>query len=262
MKTLEQREYEYLVSSRRKNSRIVAQTLGKTIFDAARLLKERERPYHLGQALYEGCKSISEYAYNEGIDDLMLVDKSARPLWAGIAKYWSLAHPEDKRPGFHFINPASFRVAIQGSRNPNELSKNIAKAGIACREELVASGSTLVSRTDKPLMLVDSCLHSGRAVYLTKRVLGEAGFDDVRFGVVKTTMPSNGIINPDVSGTSGVLAARCIRSEAASVLVVNNENSIYSTVRSEASAMQPGHELRREIREIITQRYLLENFDE
>lgn len=258
MKTLEQREYEYLVSSRRKNPRIVAQTLGKTIFDAGRLLKGRERPYHLGQALYEGCKSISEYAYSEGVDDLMLVDKSARPLWAGIAKYWSLAHPEDKRPSFHFINPASFRSAIQGSRNPNELSQNIANAGIACREELVSSGSSLASRMDKPLMLVDSCLHSGRAVYLTKRVLGKAGFDDIRFGVVKAAMPSGGIINPDVSGTRSVLAARCIRSDAASVLVLNDENSIYSTVRSEAGAIQLGHELRREIGEIITQRY----FDE
>lgn len=258
MKALEQREFEYLISSRRKNPRLVAQTLGKTIFDAGKLIKERKPPHHLGEAIYEGCKSIADYAHDEGIENIVLVDKSARPLWVGIARYWSLAHSESRRPGIHFINPASFRTAIGESGNPYELSRNITKAGIACREELRTVNSPLVSEPAKPLMLADACLHSGRAVYLTKRVLQEAGFSDVRFGVVKTTLPSGGMIEPNIWGSDNALAARCIRSEPGSGLVVNSDTSIFSLPAQDVEAMQKGADVRSAIGDIITQRFFEE----
>lgn len=254
-----QGEFEYLISSQRKSPRVVAKTLGKAAIDLGELLKEQKRPYHLGEALYEGCRSISEYAYDEGIRDVVLIDKSARPLWAGIAQYWDLAYPESRRPRFSFINPSLFRSIIKNSQNAEELSWNIAQIGEIYAENLQASKSQIASRMEDPLLLVDTCLHSGRSAYLTKRVLQEAGFGDIRFGVVRTTLPSGGMIAPDVHGTDNILAAHCVRSDISSTLVVDNEHSIYSSARHQPLANAIGRDIRHEIGALIAERYRIDN---
>lgn len=259
MKSLEQREFDYLVTSPRKTPKLMAKTLAKVAINTGQLITEGRKPFYMQEAIYEGCKKISEYVHDEGIGHVVLVDKSARPLWKGISTYWKLAYPQEQQPDMHFLNPALFRAYIRDSKTSREMSDGIRSAGVKCKEELEESNSSLAEEVDEPILLADACLHSGRAAYLTKRVLEEADFADIRLGVIKSTLPKGGLISPDIYGTDSAIAARCIRSVPNSGLVVNDEASIYSRAQYTSETIENATSIRREIGSIVAERFLQES---
>lgn len=253
-----EREYKLLVSQRRKSIGNYTRTAVKALGDVGRLAVERRVPLRKDAYLYEGIKALTDYCVDEGIGDVAFIDKSARPLWVGLDTYWKLAQPDRPRPAIHFINPTLYRNLVETSRSPGELQAILARAGKITLDQMSDAGSPLVDRREDPLLLADACMHSGRAVYLTKRVLAGAGFEDLHVGVVKTTLTKNNPLMPDIYGTDSVVAARCFRVDPEDSLVQNSQNSIYSLPASNSGAGQHGLQARQRIRELITECFVAE----
>src|SRR5690606_10223578 len=123
-----------------------------------------EMPFDRDKYIYEGCRAMARYCHDNTIGDIALLDKSARPLWVGITGYWRRAYPDQARPRVHFINPALFRAVVSDSQSPTELSARMETAGNMVLEGLADSGSPLATDIDKPILLADACMHSGRSV--------------------------------------------------------------------------------------------------
>lgn len=226
--TQSERDFNLLVEQSRKSFAVYGRLARQSVTDLVDLYRIRELPFQDERYMYEGIRGVSDYCYQQRINNIVLIDKSARPLWAGISQYWDLAYSGNQKPRIQFINPSLFRRTVKNSKTPSDLSAALHEAANELVAQLQSSRSPLLVDRDHPLLLVDSCMHSGKSVYLTKRVMGIAGFSDVRAGVINTTLVPDSEITPEVIATDSILATRCFRPSAEETLVKDAEYSIYS----------------------------------
>lgn len=251
-----EKDYELLVIQKRHSIRNYGAAALKACADLTTLLAERQLPFRQkDRGIYEGIRTIGEFSRQRDIGSIALIDKSARPLWVGVSEYWKLAYSDELHPDLSFINPAMYRHMIEGSQSPEDLESRMKSAAKVTLEQMDGAGSPLPRELGQPLLLFDSCMHTGRAVHLTKRVLELAGFEDVKVGVIKTTLGKDSPMMPDIYGSSSVLKARCFRSEPENNLVINSQDSIYSQRTELPTTVEEVSGVRRSIRDIVREGY-------
>lgn len=246
-------DYHIIIEQQRKSAGIYARLATRAAVDLGSLLSSGQRPFDRDTYIFEGCRAIADYANEQSIGQLALIDKSARPLWAGIDEYWRSAYPDEPRPGINFLNPSLFRTMLRESTSPAELSAQLQAAGDVTLEQLKRSRSPLADDLAAPVLLVDACLHSGKSVYMTKRVLEAAGFQDLRIGVINTTLSPLSPAAPQVFGTDNTVATRCIRSNIAHGLVANGTDTVHSVRVPEADIHGAG-DMRTYMRDAVAAR--------
>lgn len=64
--------------------------------------------------IYKYSKALAEYIRNNKIENLILPDTSARPVYVGLFEYLSKKYPEEKKPNTYFINPTAVDDSIDG----------------------------------------------------------------------------------------------------------------------------------------------------
>ena len=249
-------DFAVIIEQKRKSASIYSRLAGRAVVDLAGLLAQRQTPFNRDRYVYEGVKSMADYSHDVGIKNIVLIDKSARPLWVGLSKYWQRTYPDGPRPGIHFLNPTLFRNIVGGSESPADLGHRLEQAGRVTLEQLKDSKSPLADKLDEPLLIADACLHSGRSTYLVKRVLENAGFSSVHVSVINTTLSSSSPAAPEVYATDNVVAARCFRPTAESTLVQNDNTSIFSAPIEGTYDRQPGLDVRSHIGELVTSRFI------
>ncbi len=249
-------DYSLIVGRKRKSASVYSRLAFRGVIDLGAVLARGDVPFDRDAYIYQGVKAMADYAQAESVENIVFVDKSARPLWVGVSEYWRQAYPHTDRPGFYFMNPAFFRRNIARSDSAEHLARSLADTAQQTIVQLQAVDSPLVDSMDKPILLADACMHSGKAVYVTRRVLETAGFQDVRVGVVNTTLQDNDIAAPDIYGTNNVAATRCLRSEDSSNLVANDEHSIFSMPVHDSDVLRAGSAFRAHIRTVISEHFL------
>lgn len=61
--------------------------------------------------LFKYSRAVSEYLIKEKIPNLVLIDRSARPLYLGIKEYLRSTYPDQKIPNIYFVNPKGFKTS-------------------------------------------------------------------------------------------------------------------------------------------------------
>lgn len=99
-------------------------------------------------------KNAVEYIEKIGECNLVFMDRAARPAYAAIDEYWNIKHGDDDllKPKFYFVSPKGFLTNKDwaAGRNSNMVLE-------AIKEKL----PELVKDKDKPLVLIDACVHLG-----------------------------------------------------------------------------------------------------
>lgn len=148
--------------------------------------------------IYIFCKELATYLHNEDIKNILFLDRSARPAWVGVDEYWNQTFIDTKKPGFYFINPDGLKAA------PVSLITDIHEIE-STMLELLATGkvsplrteneigerfseiySNLLEDRDKPLVLFDTCAHTGSTIKPVKNFLHSIGFKDIRIITANT----------------------------------------------------------------------------
>lgn len=164
------------------------------------LLEKRE--------LVEICNKIVDYIQVHEISDLVLIDRSARPVYIGVLILWRRKFPDLEPPNISFINPTGL-IDINKGLAPGrfdipravELQLLAEKYGESCvdiadlenwtarsvEEQFSDKYKGLMSRKDKPILLFDNCIHSGSSFYPTMNLFVRLGFRDIRFGVTSNS---------------------------------------------------------------------------
>lgn len=140
-------------------------------------------------------KGMSEYILKNNIANIIFMDRAARPAWVGVDEYWNLKYKDIPKPSFYFVNPDGFMTDefIEKAKNvsmiiENKLHDNISDDDV--RKQLKSKYKALINSKDKPLLLFDTCSHSGDTLISVKRILGLEGFTDVR--TATATSPDKG----------------------------------------------------------------------
>ncbi len=140
--------------------------------------------------LAEICESVADHLYNEHIPNILIADRSARPMASGLIKFWKFKHPEEPLPGIYFINPTGFKSIDQTS--DDELWEVIRKCSAVGNdlkgqgedslqkeksivEEFKSVYHNLMEDKDQPLLLFDTCVHSGDSLKPVLRALKKSG---------------------------------------------------------------------------------------
>ncbi len=166
---------------------------------------KKEKPYEYKffdyskerKQLYEYCSYVADYLRHENIPNLVIIDRSSRPLYIGVREYWKAKYGEKGMPNVYFLNPKGFKasedltnediaeIAIDTMfKDDAEESSNQIRSREEIIKEFKETYKKLIADKEKPVLVFDSCIHSGDTLSPVKSVMKKTGFKDVRIGSI------------------------------------------------------------------------------
>ncbi len=178
-------------------------------------------------------RSMANFLFGRGIENVMFLDRSARPGYIALKRAWAKKFPGVAPPNIYFTNPEGYNT---NNRNVDEIV-----------DEFDATYRRLASNKSSGIMLFDVCMHSGLTVGPILDVLERAGYTNVLVGLAQP--PSDAgckIKRVDFLG---------LRREADNIcypfrrdnIVEKNRTSVVSTRNLHRGDVLESNELRKEI---------------
>jgi len=62
------------------------------------------------QEVFEYSKKIAEYLREEKVPNLVIIDRSSRPLYIGVREYLKAKYPDEDIANVYFMNPKGFKA--------------------------------------------------------------------------------------------------------------------------------------------------------
>jgi hypothetical protein len=240
-----EQDYSLLMKTPR---RPLLKNAGRLAYDAVRVMADRRMPPRASY-LYAGSRNFARFSIENGVRNVVLLDKRARPLWVGMAEYWRRAYPREQRPGIHFINPAALQQTVANSKSPAELRARLTDAAGLCARGLARSA--LRSASAAPTLVADLCAHSGQALYLSKRVLEEVGFDELHTGVITSAVPAKSPLRPSLHVTDNQFAFGCRIGGPGAEITADRTDALHSRPLGDPGRYQAGADVRAYIAAVI-----------
>jgi len=141
--------------------------------------------------------SLAEYIHENAIENIIFVDRSARPGAFGVIAYLRAKYPDIEMPKMYFINPIAFKYRQDAEMTDGDILKAAWEAinvGSSLDESLADDEGVVIDRVkdvhkylfarrDKKTLLFDTCVHSGGTSRPVFDVLKKAGFNELKVGV-------------------------------------------------------------------------------
>lgn len=137
-------------------------------------------------------EKLAQEVVNNQIKDIIFIDSSARPAAIALKEYWRIKMPDQQMPGLYFVNPFGFKNAEDienmdlhtqltgsGNRSQGLLSPEAARSDEQIQDEFEDRYHVLLEDKEQPLMVFDTCSHSGSTLSPILRVLENSGFKKV-----------------------------------------------------------------------------------
>lgn len=152
--------------------------------------------------VFNSVKNIVEFTRENGIKNLIFVDRAARPINAGVSEYYKTAYPEEDMPSMFFINPKGFRSADSADFSDElmanyrsydnfdifETTASMPDEGVSF-QQFSEEHPYLAEKIEEPIMIIDTCMHSGISISSVLEKFQEFGFSDVRLALGNTSSP-------------------------------------------------------------------------
>ena len=136
------------------------------------------------RGVFDACKNTANYALENNISAVAFVDRASRPMWVGLKEYWRGSYSQDC-PKLFFLDPEGFwqtQQCFKGKTSTEVISTDLPK---------------LYELKDEPILIVDTCIHSGDTISTLLDSLKKAEFSNIHFGVVHNDNNFSGIV-PDL----------------------------------------------------------------
>ncbi|MEI6352356.1 MAG: hypothetical protein WCO35_00240 [Candidatus Nomurabacteria bacterium] len=200
--------------------------------------------------IYEFGKGVTEYLHKEKITNLILLDRSPRPLWVAVDEYWKTNYKEEKRPDIYFINPDAFNN-LNSSGMESFFKKLIyslsdTSENEELNEEFDSIYKKLGNEKDKPLAIFDNCIHSGDTIEPVIDFLKDYGFKDIRI-LIGDTSANFSSVNIDKYCTDNAIGLCSVFGKDFGIYKDNEILSKYYPTANRDRVVQS----RKEVRQII-----------
>ncbi len=216
------------------------------------------------------CSGIAEYAHQNDIPSIAFVDRGARPAYVGVREAWDRKYLDEDRPDFYFINPTGFidiRTGLSMSERmmrPNAMVASIignmknndtgsflrtSRSKAVIDSDFLTTYPRLAKSKEAPLLLIDTCIHSGETIRPVLNTLNRVGFTDVRLGVMDGSSNTSDI-QPDLILVDGQPLGGCYPFES-DVMVDRTFASVASTRAPHDDKVKEARHLRQDISDIF-----------
>lgn len=162
------------------------------------------------QLIYQCSRATVEFVRQNQIPNIVLIDRNARPFYAGLQEYWRLNHAKEPMPNIFFLNPKGFKSQEHTTPKMIELLQKCEKY----KEDLIEDPIGLVAQADierefnqsyrglcsdktKPLLIFDVCIHSGDTLKPIITMLKQSGFERLLIGAVGKPFENGTDVKPD-----------------------------------------------------------------
>jgi len=138
-------------------------------------------------------RRLADEIINYGFKNVLFIDSSARPAATALKEYWRFEHPDLELPGLYFVNPFGFKNASDidemrfiakltgiANKSLNNLVTEGARTDEQILDEFKKRYPALLAEKDKPLLIFDTCSHTGTTMLPVKKILERAGFGDIK----------------------------------------------------------------------------------
>jgi len=223
--------------------------------------------------VFEYSKAIAEYLRSENIPNLVIIDRSSRPLYIGVREYLKAKYPDEDVANVYFMNPKGFNV--REDLDPEEIDD----IAIDCvlKDDLEEAPNQIRSRKNvmrdfketydrlladkkKPVLIFDTCIHSGDTLTPVKNIFDKAGFTDARIGSVNPT-EDDAKIKADFYITEDRPEKGCYPFDR-DRMIEKTFDRVYSKPVDDPYKRERSVRLRREIKRIVTEYLIKEVFAE
>lgn len=156
--------------------------------------------------LYRYCESIAAYLHDRKIPNLVIIDRSSRPVYIGVREYWHAKYADEKMPGMYFLNPKGFkddalvsewdrRAIAMDSLFKDDICEPDTRPRTAeeILDEFQTAYRALLNDKDQEVMIFDSCLHSGDTLSPVVDTMKKSGFKKLVLGSVNPPDPKSKI---------------------------------------------------------------------
>ncbi len=191
--------------------------------------------------LFEVAKGVSEYLIENNINQLVLIDRAARPAHVAIREYWKNVYPDKNIPKIFFINPDGFY----------HFSEMFGTSQKDTNQKLQSSYPYLITHKEDPLLIFDTCIHSGTTLKPLLFTLKENGFSKVKTCIVHRVPEDAGtlkLIDFEIFQKTPYLRCHPFGQESS---FHKYYDSVTSTFSNDKEGIARSKKLRNEIRQII-----------
>lgn len=215
--------------------------------------------------IFKFCAAIAEYLRSQKIPNLVIIDRSARPLYVGVREYLRTKYPNETMPNMYFMNPKGFKA--REDLTPREIDEIIAecewkgdatdaRSSVRTKGQIYAefqgAYKALLKDKDKPVLIFDTCLHTGKSLEPVKNMLKLQGFTDIRIGAVNPS-DRGSKVQTDFNITNKPPERGCYPFDK-DRLVEKTFDHVYSKRTNDAVKRSAARQLREEIKTIMQER--------
>ncbi len=142
-------------------------------------LKQKFKEKRMSAMPYIG-KSISDFCIDNEIENVVFIDRSARPAYKVFKEYRD-KNKDSKRPNIYFISP-----------------KMLENTGVSDDEvNLFKKEHSYLANNRKPTLLFDVCIKDGLTMQNVSELFKQSGFDSVYTMVSAAHKERESVISPD-----------------------------------------------------------------
>ncbi|EKE25230.1 MAG: hypothetical protein ACD_5C00244G0004 [uncultured bacterium] len=168
----------------KRSSAETASKFNYEIFDSSRVREE----------IFKICESLVNFVHENRVANIIAIDKSARPFHVGFREYWHHKFPGERIPNVYFMNPNGFVTDeeteyewsyynMKAAYKDDILDSEDARSYQEIEEDFKNTFKKLHHDKDKPVLIFDTCIHSGDSLKNILSTMEDAGFQDVMISV-------------------------------------------------------------------------------
>lgn len=212
--------------------------------------------------IFEYGKSLSEYLKSQSVSDLVLLDRSARPIYIGVMEYWHSKYPNEKMPNIYFMNPKGFKaegelteqqiedLSIISMFKDDDYESKKLRPKEEIEEEFQKTYRNLFEDKNKQVLIFDTCSHSGDSILPVKEMFAKSGFENIKVGTINEPDKSSKVkadfyINKNDSGKNSC------NPFLNDLMIKKTYEHVYSGVSDNLEERKAAGQIRREIKKIM-----------
>lgn len=106
---------------------------------------------------------ISDFCVDNSVENVVFLDRSARPAYIPFKEQWSKNHSDKKRPSIYFLSPKMLEETVVGEEEVDLFRKE----------------HPYLTASDKPTLIFDVCVKDGLTFQNVSELFEKAGFSNV-----------------------------------------------------------------------------------
>ncbi len=223
-------------------------------------------------------KRLAEYLHAQDISRILFLDVGARPAYLCLVYSWRRLYPQEKLPQIFFVSPIGLNTketlddqvisGVEHKPRLEVLTAKLATQDLPVEETRTTVETTLKARTKEtvlaefadtykslvddrtsPVLVFDTCQHTGMSTEPILRTLQDLGFSDVRLGLA-SHMNDLTSTEPDFVALNAEPYGKCYPFEKESLVKKHLDSVLVSPGDSKVDR-QRGVRLRQVIKEIF-----------